>query len=462
MKRVGTWVLLVGLLIAGCSERQGFDQTTQRPAEALRPNIIVFVADDLGWNDIGYHGSEVRTPTLDRLAETGVRLEQFYVYPSCSPTRAALLTGRNPSRFGIHGPIGGRSRQALPMDVATLPGRLRELGYTTAITGKWHLGLRPEVGPAKYGFDHTYGYLHGQVDPYTHHYKNGDPTWHRNDVLIEEEGHVTDLITREAVRFIEKNERRPFFLYVPYSVPHYPLNEPPEWTEPYEGRIDNACRRWYAASVTHMDDSIDRIVRTVDRLGLRSDTLIVFFSDNGGQESWSSKTQYDGRYPPHDNLGDNRPLRGWKGSLYEGGVRVPALVNWPSRLEAGVCPEVTTVLDWLPTFVAVAKERKIAGEPTAKEPDDALLEGKNIWPALAEGAGTGPRELYWHTGGQTALRHGDFKVIRSGGDRRQMFNLAEDPYEKVDLASEQPERLQDLLERLEAQRAKDPDAQDEG
>ena len=178
----------------------GFSKCTGRKK---LPNIIIILSDDTGWNDVGYHGSEIKTPNIDKLARDGVELDNFYVYPTCSPTRASLLTGRPPSRFGILGPIAGKSTLALSQTTVTLAEFLKRRGYHTAITGKWHLGLRPEVGPQKYGFDYSYGYLHGQIDPYTHRYKFGDKTWHRNDELIEEEGHATDLITKEAIQFIQ-------------------------------------------------------------------------------------------------------------------------------------------------------------------------------------------------------------------------------------------------------------------
>jgi arylsulfatase B len=194
-----------------------------RVGEAKRPpNILVLVADDLGWHDVGYHGSEIRTPHLDKFAGAGVQLERHYVYPTCSPTRAGLLTGRNPSRFGIHAPIADRSEQTLPAGAPTLARALKARGYATALFGKWHLGLRPEAGPRQYGFDQTYGYLHGQIDQYTHRYKNGDRSWHRNDVFVDEAGHATDLIADETVRFLETRRKTPFFLWVAFSVPHFP------------------------------------------------------------------------------------------------------------------------------------------------------------------------------------------------------------------------------------------------
>jgi len=446
---------LLAWAVTGCPDR--YPRGEQSPARTGRPNIVVFVSDDLGFNDIGYHNSEIDTPNLDRLARTGVRLEQFYVCPTCSPTRAALLTGRNPSRYDILGPIAGRSRQALPQATATLATRLRQLGYATAIVGKWHLGLRPEVGPRKYGFDYSYGYLHGQVDPYTHRYKTGDRTWHRNDEFIDEQGHVTDLLAREAAAFIERERSGPFFLYVPFSVPHTPLDEPQRWTRPYAERIGNKWRRQFAASVTHMDDVIGQVCATLARLGLQDDTLILFHSDNGGQQSWSSKTNYEGRYPAHDQLGDNRPLRGWKGELYEGGIRVPALVNWPKRLGPRTVKDVISVLDVLPTLVAVAggQDRpQVQGVPGAV---GGALEGMNVWPVLTGEHSPGQRVLYWKTGGQYALRAGDWKLIQnrqSGGC--ELFNLADDPYEKNDLAGDQPERVQQLLEQLRHQQAGDP------
>ncbi len=175
------------------------------------PNFLFVIADDLGYGDVGYHDSDIKTPYLDKLAQAGVRLERHYVYPTCSPTRAGLLTGRNPSRFGVHGPIADRSEQTLPKDTVTLARALKSRGYVTALFGKWHLGLKPEVGPRQYGFDQTYGYLHGQIDQYTHRYKNGDRSWHRNDAFVDEKGHATDLIADETVKFLNTERKAPFF-----------------------------------------------------------------------------------------------------------------------------------------------------------------------------------------------------------------------------------------------------------
>jgi len=402
------------------------------------PNILVLVADDLGWRDVGYHGSEIKTPTLDKLAAAGVRLERHYVYPTCSPTRAGLLTGRNASRFGIHGPIAGRSDDSLPANTPTLAKTLKERGYATALFGKWHLGLRPEVGPRKYGFDQTYGYLHGQIDQYTHRYKNGDRTWHRNDAFIDEKGHATDLIADEAVRFLTTKRQEPFFLWVAFSVPHHPVQEEDKWLNPYQDAIKDPSRRLYAASVTHMDAAIGRIVDTLETRGLLKDTLILFTSDNGGQRDYQSKTDYEGKHGPNPTLGDNRPLRGWKGELYEGGIRVPAFVYWQGKLKAGVVEQTVSILDWFPTLAQLAGADIKAGWK---------LEGRDVGPLLkGDKTPVPPAVLYWNTGSAEGILDGDWKLIvpRRKDAAVELYYLKDDPAEKTNLAKEKPQRVEEL------------------
>jgi arylsulfatase A-like enzyme len=355
------------------------------------------------------------------------------------------LTGRNPSRFDILGPISGRSEQTLPKGTVTLADVLKGRGYATAIAGKWHLGLRPEVGPRQFGFDSSYGYFHGQVDPYTHRYKNGDQTWHEDDRFRDEEGHATDLIAASAVRRIERNGPGPLFLYVAFSVPHTPLNEEATWLKPYEAegpaRIDDPSRRLFAAAVAHMDAAIGRIVAAIDRRGRRDNTLIVFTSDNGGQENLNAREEYDGRYGAFPVLGNNRPLRGWKGELYEGGIRVPAFANWPGRLAPRTVDAAVSALDWLPTLAALTG---------AGVKPDWRCEGADIWPLLTGASTAAPdRILYWKTPRDFAVREGDWKLIepRRNGST-QLFNLAADPFETNDLAAKQPERVVRLRARL--------------
>lgn len=421
--------------------------TAQEPPR--QPNIVVFLADDTGWNDVGYHGSEIRTPTIDRLAREGVELDAFYAYPTCSPTRAALLTGRPASRFGIHEPIAGESRDALPRDATTLAQLLRGAGYHTAITGKWHLGLSLETGPHTYGFDHAYGALHGQVDPYTHRYKFGDETWHRNGVFVKEEGHATDLIAHEAIRFVReiRDPTRPFFLYVAFTVPHYPLDEPADQVEPY-GAIANESRRRNAAAMTHMDEAMGRVLQALEQEGVRGNTLVVFASDNGGQRSWTpTPREYEGRYPVHDRLGDNAPLRGWKTELYEGGIRVPAVVHWPGRLEPRKLTQPVAVYDLYPTLAAVA----------GVQPPRAL-EGRSVWAALRSGATLPERPVYIRSPQGQALRIGDWKLIHRGPavdeGADELFNLAADPLEARDVAGAHP----DVLARLRTELARQLEA----
>lgn len=424
-----------------------FSRQAYGTAKSKRPNIIFIIADDLGWADVGYHGSEIMTPNIDQLASEGIRFEQHYVTPTCTPTRVGLMSGRYPSRFGITSPAYGK---IFDYDTVTLASALHESGLNTSISGKWHMGSPPKWTPLRYGFDTSYGYFHGQIDPYTHRYKTGVRSWHRNDQFLDEQGHATDLITDEAIRIIESKREKPFFLYVAYSVPHYPLDEPAKWTSMYGDQFEEVSKRWYAASVTHMDYGIGRIVDTLERTGKREDTLLVFVSDNGAQKSWHNDEQYNGRYAdkPHKVLGDNSPLRGWKGQVYEGGIRVPALINWPGVLKSGKVTAPVHIVDWMPTLC------QLAGYSSE---EDLNWDGLNIWP-LIEGKVTQPepRTMYWKTPHSSALRHGDWKLIIAEKDEKaELYNLAADPYEKQDLALQYPKRVADLKALLDEQRKYD-------
>lgn len=412
-----------------------------------RPNIIVVVADDLGWNDVGYHGSEIETPNLDKLAAGGVRLEHFYVFPTCSPTRTALLTGRNPSRFGIGGPIGGRSTQAVPTETPSMADVLKQVGYQTALAGKWHLGLRPEVGPRQFGFDSTYGYLHGQIDPITHLYKNGDRTWHRNDEFHDEAGHATDLLAAEALRWIEMPRKESFFLYLAFSVPHVPLVEEAKWTARYEGKIKDPSRRLLAASITHMDDVLGQIVASLERSGQRERTLIIFTSDNGGQRDHLNTADYGGKFGTYPVLGNNEPLRGYKGELYEGGIRVPALASWPATLAPRKLEQPLTVLDWLPT---------VAHLVGASIPANARWEGEDIWGQLNGQPASGSRRFYWNTGRVAAVRDGAWKLIETFRPQHvELFDVAADPLEKTEQSAAKPEIVSRLRAEIAEERERD-------
>jgi arylsulfatase A-like enzyme len=418
-------------------------------AAAGQPNIVFILSDDQGWADIGYQSPDVKTPNLDKLAAEGVRLDQHYAYPTCSPSRVALISGRYPSRYGVLAPLNATT--LMPGSDAHLPQQLRDLGYSTHISGKWHIGETPEHRPLRYGFSTSYGYLRGQIDPYTHRYKFGNHvTWHRNDEFVEEDGHVTRLITDEAIRVIEAAGRRPFFLYVAHHSPHYPLNESPEWIEPYEKTIKDPWRRHNAAAITHLDFQVGRLVEALERTGKRQNTLIVYSSDNGGQKSWGAgPAEYNGRYAPHTTLGNNEPLRGWKTDLYEGGIRVPAFANWPGVLPAGVVLRAPLhITDWAPTLIALGG---------GKVRPEWKLDGANIWELLTgRRPNLGERTFYWKTPGGAAVRQGDWKLIHQRANNRdELFDLGRDPNEKNDLAATHPDRVRALKTTLEQLAADD-------
>ena len=445
---LGSVLILPPALVAGVLVLNGSQQ--QQPAGP--PNIVFILSDDQGWNDVGYNGSQVRTPNLDKLAAGGVRLNQHYVNPTCSPSRVAMLSGRNPARFNVFAPLGATT--SVRPHHLRLPFALRELGYTTHITGKWHLGERPEDRPLEHGFTTSYGYLRGQIDPYTHRYKFGDHvTWHRNDEFVEEEGHVTDLITNEAIRIIESAGDRPFFLYVAHHAPHYPLNEPPRWIDPYSEVFSDVFRRHYAGSVSHMDDQVGRLVSALDRTGKRNNTLIIFSSDNGAQRSWPAPAdEYSGRYAPHATMGMNTPLRGWKTEVYEGGIRVPAFVNWPARLTSGREVDVPIhIMDWAPTLITLAG---------GKVPPEWQLEGRDLWPLLG-GTQTHqePRRFYWnHANRMWAVRDGDWKLVAHASGQVELFDLSSDRLEKNNVSEQHPDRLERMRKQLAEERARDGEA----
>lgn len=413
---------------------------------AKKPNIIVIIPDDLGWADVGYHGSEIKTPNIDKLAKTGMRLNQHYVMPTCTPTRVSLLTGKYASRYGITGPDYG---EVIDLGDPTLASLLSENGYFTAIAGKWHLGSPPYT-PLKYGFQSSYGYFDGQIDPYTHEYKTeteltSRESWHRDDKYLVEEGHVTDLLTAEAIRIIEEDREDPFFLYLAHHVPHYPLEEPDQWMSLYDDLFQHPSRRLFAASVSHMDDGIGKIIDALERTGKRNNTLILFLSDNGGQHSWQSDTEYRGKYAdkPHSVLGNNYPLRGWKGDLYEGGIRVPAIANWPGELAPGEADFPIHMVDWVATICS------LTGADTDLE--KLKLDGKEIWSLLSgEKKVAEERSLYWKTGQFYAVREGHSKLlVNRTTNKVELYDLEIDFRETKDLSKSNPEKTKYMMQLLE-------------
>jgi len=456
-KSRGALVLaLVGLFLCGaCSTRE------EKSVSASQPNIVFIIADDLGWADVAFHGGNVPTPHLDRLRSEGMELSQHYVAPVCSPTRAGFLTGRYWSRFGITTPTNTRG---LPFDTATLPRALRQAGYSTALIGKWHLGSKPEWGPNHFGFDHSYGSLAGGVTPWSHYYKKGpySKTWHRNGTLIDEEGYVTDLLMEEAVEWIQKqSDDEPFFLYAPFTAIHLPIREPQEWLDRVPKEIEGEVPRHYAACIMHLDYAVGQIVAAIDETGKGENTLIVFTSDNGGSTAENNDTKYPNINDDCPNgalTGNNLPLRGKKGDLYEGGIRVPTIARWTGKIEAGTSAETPLhVVDWMPTLCGLAR--------VEADGDERKWDGLDIGPVLMGRGEIPERSLYW-AGTRfrsEALRDGDWKLIRFDVDkgdeaRVELYNLAEDPNEKVNLAKSHPERLAQLQAKLTEIAAGDNDA----
>jgi arylsulfatase A-like enzyme len=421
---------------------------TSLPASAAappsRPHIVFIVADDLGWGDVSYHGSQIATPNIDRLAEGGTRLEQFYVQSVCSPTRAALMTGRYPMRLGLQcGVIRPWGEYSVPADERMLPEVLCEAGYLTAIVGKWHLGHHHDAYlPTRRGFVHQYGHYNGMLDYFTHD-REGGHDWHRDDRPAYDEGYTTELIAREAVRVITDNDpSQPLFLYVAFNAPHTPLEVPDAYLQRYAS-IKDKQRRTYSGMVTAMDEAVGRITAALADKGYEPErTLIVVCSDNGGIP----------------RLGSNGPLRAGKGRLYEGGVRVVAVVNMPGAVPAGaVVDEPLHIVDMFPTLVTLA-----GGEVTGGEP----LDGRDAWSTITAGAPS-PHESILHNvtpfGG--AIRVGDWKLVHNGHvsaaavepsetEQWELFNIREDVSETRDMKDDQPEvfaRLRERLARLAAE-----------
>jgi arylsulfatase A-like enzyme len=408
--------------------------------KASQPNIVYIVADDLGWKDVGFHGSDIKTPALDRLANEGVRLEQFYAQPMCTPTRAAFLTGRYPFRYGLQTlVIPASMNYGLPTDERLLPQALKDAGYTTAILGKWHLGhAKREFWPRQRGFDYQYGAVVGEIDYYTHA-AGGKTDWFRDNKLLREPGYVTSLLGDDAVRYIRKHDKKkPFFMYLAFTAPHAPYQAPQQYLDKYMN-IPDANRRAYAAMITAMDDQVGRVVAQLEKSGMRDNTLIVFHSDNGGNQAahLSGESKVTGSLPA-----SNGPYRGGKGDLYEGGTRVVALANWPGHIKAGTANGMMHVVDMYPTLAALAGADVKKGKP---------LDGVNVWPAISAGAASPRNEVVYNIElFRGAVRDGDWKLVWRTvlPSKVELFNLADDPGEKTNVAAQNDEKVRALQARV--------------
>lgn len=411
-----------------------------RAQTARKPHILYILVDDLGWQDMGFRGSDIRTPNIDRLAKTGRQLDEFYTQPLCTPTRAALMTGRYPLRYGLQvGVVPSGASYGLATDEQTLPQVLKQAGYKTAIVGKWHLGHGDKAyWPRQRGFDYAYGPLIGEIDHFTHS-SHGVRDWFRDNVPLVEEGYDTDLFGNEAIRVISGHDAAaPLFLYLAFTAPHTPYQAPKAWLDSY-GHIGDPNRRAYAAQVSAMDAQVGRVIAALEKHGMRDDTLIVFHSDNGGTRSkmFAGEGAVGGDLPA-----SNGPFREGKGTVYEGGVRVGAIVNWPGQVQPGKADGLFHVVDMLPTLAAVA------GAPAG---GDKPLDGVNVWSAIGGNAASPRTDVVLNVDPTTgSVRDGDWKLVwlTTLPGALQLFNLARDPAETNDVAAANPEKVKALQARV--------------
>ena len=451
----------------------------QAPTESAarapaQPNIIIFLADDLGWADVSFRGSPIQTPTIDRLVAEGAELGRFYTQPICSPTRAALMTGRDPLKLGlIYSVILPWDNAGVHPEEHFMPESFRAAGYQTAITGKWHLGHAQETyTPRARGFDHFYGHLHTEVGYFPPFANQGGRDFQRNGVSIEEEGWEPDLVAAEASRWIRaRDPSRPFFLYMPMIAPHTPLAAPGDLLQKYADLPDDrpAARgtsgysRWlarlglvqslrpvYAAVVEGMDRAMGRVLRTLEDEGIAENTIVLFFSDNGGQTTVGA------------GGAANAPLRGGKGEVFEGGIRVVAALRWPGQVAAGSkMNQVMSAWDVFPTLAAAAGVKVLAKK---------RLDGINMWPALTTGAKPKRREplrfaceIPIHGSFKLAVLDGRFKLVQhieqeleSTSVKNMLFDLSADPHEFTDLAAQRPQVVRRLAQDLHRWRSLHP------
>ena len=416
---------------------------------AKSPNILIILADDHGYGDISAHdGPSIQTPHIDRIAAGGMRFSDFYANSSvCSPSRAALMTGRYPDRVGVPGVIRthpennwGYFRQ----DAVTLPAALKQRDYRTALIGKWHLGLEPENHPCKRGFDHFHGFLGDMMDDYYTHLRHDINYMREGLETIDPRGHATDLFTDWSVDFVRSQARAsdPFFLYLAYNAPHTPIQPPDAWVDRVREREPDISvqRAKYIALVEHMDAGIGRVLDALEETDQLSHTLVIYTSDNGGSVAVGA---------------DNGPLRGQKGQMYEGGIRVPACAMWPGYIPEGrVTDQVALLMDLFPTAC------EVSGAPV---PD--AIEGRSIWETLQGGdQDFSERTLYWlrREGGQRflgqcqhAVRRGGIKLLNNSPfEPLELYDLGNDPLETTDMAATASDPFRDMSQLFQAETQK--------
>ncbi|QVL29922.1 sulfatase [Telmatocola sphagniphila] len=415
-----SWVILTAFLFLGATQLQ-----------AAPPNVLLIVVDDLGYGDLGCYGSkEIKTPHLDQLAKQGVRLTDAYAAaPVCSPTRAALLTGRYPQKTGFEWVINytEKDRGLLVAD-SVLAKNMKAAGYSTALYGKWHLGYKPQFGPNAHGFDDFFGFPGADLDYFSHKDALGDPGLYHNTELINEEGYLTDLLTKRAEQFLDKNAGKPFFMEVAYNAPHWPFQRPdkPDLNGKATYGPAHGTRADYVKIVERLDEGIGRVLKKLEDLKLADNTLVLFLNDNGGER-----------------LSDNTPLFHGKYSLWEGGIRVPCMVRWPGVVPSGKDSSLPVI--------AMDLTATILKNATGKIPEN--LDGEDIIPWISGKQEAKPRTLFWRLPrpnsrfGQRAVRYGNWKYIFDR-ESELLFDLANDIGERKNLAYQHPEILKEIREKL--------------
>ncbi|MDO8683197.1 MAG: sulfatase-like hydrolase/transferase [Armatimonadota bacterium] len=391
---------------------------------SLKPNIVLLIADDMGYGDLGCYGAkDISTPNIDRLASEGVRFTQFYTTaPVCAPMRVSMLTGKYPQRTSLAtNPDSKNPKAGLSPNETLLPEVLKTAGYATGLIGKWHLGYAPEFRPRKQGFDEYFGFLSGSADYFDHTYRKTEKWMFDNDTEADEPGYMTDLLTNKAVAFIEKHKNRPFFLYVAYSAPHDPQQAPDEW-------LKRSRRGVYGAMVENLDHNIGRVLQQLKDSGVEENTLVIFMSDNGADVA------------AFRNAGSNAPFRGSKRDVTEGGVRLPFIARWPGHIKAkSEVNEPIISMDIYNTLACVAN---------AKIPLRAGIDGKNVL-GVIQGKAKSPHDyLFFNYGNGLAVRHGKWKLIEIDGKLAGLYDLETDASERNDLSAQQPKIVKDLSDKL--------------
>ncbi len=405
------------------------------------PNILFILADDLGYGDLSCYGRpDYRTPHLDRLAREGLRFTSNYTAAAvCTPTRVALMTGRYPARLpiGLAEPLAyGDNSVGLPPEHPTPASLLKRAGYATALIGKWHLGYLPEHGPIRHGFDEFYGILSGGVDYFNHQEPSGKLDLHEGNVTVDQAGYMTDLLTDRAVQYVRRRHAAPFYLALHYTAPHWPWEGPGDTAASrryravadtvkdrfVKGYADGGSLRTFAEMAERLDQGVGRLLRTLEDSGLGRDTFVVFTSDNGGE-------RYSYNWPASEA----------KGSLHEGGIRVPAIVRWPGRVPAGSVTDQTVItMDWSATMLALGG---VSADPRFP------LDGVDLLPLCQGRTVRMDRTLFWRTREEEAVREEAWKYLRTG-EGELLFDVSNDPGERADLAAYHPERLTQLREQF--------------